>query len=147
MDGFDQNEAASKGDEGHVVLGGFLAAERDAFEALELADGLLDAGAAAGERLWEEAGPVFRVRGDAAVACRLPVGLAVGSLVGDDGARGDVGADAQQHLELPAIAGFAAGEVEVERTAVEVGLQVDWSRTRRASGRALGSAAPFGAGG
>ena len=43
VDGFNQDEAECKGDEGSVVLRGLLASERDAFEALEFADGLLDA--------------------------------------------------------------------------------------------------------
>ena len=43
VDGFNQDEAECKGYEGSVVLRGLLASERDAFEALEFADGLLDA--------------------------------------------------------------------------------------------------------
>ena len=54
MDGFDEDEAESKGDKGAVVLGRLLAAERDALEALELTHKLLDAGASPIERLWEE---------------------------------------------------------------------------------------------
>ena len=36
VDGFDEGEAASAGDEGSVVLGRLFAAERDALEALSL---------------------------------------------------------------------------------------------------------------
>ena len=43
VDGFNQDEAECKGYEGSVVLRGLLASECDAFEALEFADGLLDA--------------------------------------------------------------------------------------------------------
>ncbi len=43
VDGFNQDEAECQGYEGSVVLRGLLASERDAFEALEFADGLLDA--------------------------------------------------------------------------------------------------------
>jgi len=131
VDGFDQDEAAGEGDEGCVVLGGLLAAKRDALEALQLADGLLDSGAASVERLREEGGPVGGVaperddRADAAGPCGLPVGSRVAALIGDDGPRRDVGADVQQGPELAAVAGLAAGEVEVERLAVEVALQVD----------------------
>ena len=41
--GFDRDEAECQGYEGSVVLRGLLASECDAFEALEFADGLLDA--------------------------------------------------------------------------------------------------------
>ena len=57
MDGFDQDEGAGEGDEGSVVLRGLLASQCDAFEALELADGLLDAGSAFVEHFGEEGGP------------------------------------------------------------------------------------------
>ena len=43
VDGFNQDEAECQGYEGSVVLRGLLASECDAFEALEFADGLLDA--------------------------------------------------------------------------------------------------------
>ena len=46
VDGFCPDKGASKGDEGGEVLCGFLTAQRDPLEALELANGLLDAGAA-----------------------------------------------------------------------------------------------------
>ena len=59
MDGFDDDEAKSECDEGSEVLACFLAAERNALEALELADKLFDAGAGAIERLREEGRPVL----------------------------------------------------------------------------------------
>ena len=59
VDGFDDDEAKSEGDERPVVLDRFLAAERHALEALELANQLLDAGAGAIECLWEESRPVL----------------------------------------------------------------------------------------
>ena len=43
VDGFDRDKAECQGYEGSVVLRGLLASECDAFEALEFADGLLDA--------------------------------------------------------------------------------------------------------
>src|SRR4051794_40324668 len=46
VDGFCPDKGASEGDEGGDVLHGFLAAPCDPLEALEPADGLLDAGAA-----------------------------------------------------------------------------------------------------
>ncbi len=59
VDGFDDDEAQSKCDEGSEVLVRFLAAERNALEALELADEVFDAGAGAIERLREESRPVL----------------------------------------------------------------------------------------
>jgi len=51
VDGFDENKAESEGDNGAVVLGGLLAAERHALEALQLAHNLFDASAAT-RALW-----------------------------------------------------------------------------------------------
>ena len=46
VDGFDEDEAERQGDNGSVVLCGLLTSERNPLEALELAHGLLNAGAA-----------------------------------------------------------------------------------------------------
>jgi hypothetical protein len=43
VDGFDQDEAEGEGDEGTVIARSLLATKGDALEALEFADGLLDA--------------------------------------------------------------------------------------------------------
>jgi hypothetical protein len=43
VDGFDQDEAKSKCDEGCEILLGLLAAECDALETFELAHGIFDA--------------------------------------------------------------------------------------------------------
>jgi hypothetical protein len=59
VDGFDEDEAKSKGDERSVVLDRFLATERDTLEALELAHKLLNAGSSLVERLREESRPVL----------------------------------------------------------------------------------------
>ena len=56
------------------------------------------------------------------------IGLAIISFVGHCDARADVRADVERGLELRAVAGFAAGQVEVERMAVEIGLEVDFGR-------------------
>ena len=61
VDGFDQDEAERERDEGAVIAGGLLAAERNALEALELADRLFDAGACLVEGLWKERRFVGRV--------------------------------------------------------------------------------------
>jgi hypothetical protein len=65
---------------------------------------------------------------------------AVISFVGDCDARTDVRADVERCLELGAVAGFATGQVEVERMAVEIGLEVNFGReaaTRAAEGLML----------
>src|SRR3954465_1882866 len=59
VDGFDDDEAQSECDEGCKVLVRFLATERNALEALELADQLLDTGAGSIECLREERWPVL----------------------------------------------------------------------------------------
>lgn len=58
VDGFDEDEGERERDEGAVVLGGFLAAQSDAFEALELTHGPLDARPSGIESLREEGGLV-----------------------------------------------------------------------------------------
>ena len=45
VDGFRQDKSEDKGDEGAETASRFLASESNSFEALELADELLDAGA------------------------------------------------------------------------------------------------------
>ena len=113
---------------------GFLASHGDAFEPLQLADCLFDACAKFVEAPWKKASSllgVFATRDDrryAARECRRPVGLAVISLVRYRDARADVGADVERRLELCAVAGLAPGQVEVERVALEVGLEVDFGR-------------------
>src|SRR4051812_14275542 len=57
VDGFDEDEAESKGHNGAVVLGRLLAAERHPLEALELTHKLLDAGTSPIERLRKECRP------------------------------------------------------------------------------------------
>jgi ferredoxin-nitrate reductase len=59
VDGFDEDEAESKGNDGAVVLGRLLAAQRHPLEALELAHELLDPSAGAIERFREEGRPVL----------------------------------------------------------------------------------------
>ena len=132
MDGFHPDKGASEGDEGGEVLRGFLAAQRDPLEALELADGLLDAGAAFIERAWEElrfGDGIAAVRDDgtdAAPACRFAVCLAVIPLVADYRPGRDVRADVEQGLEITAVAGLAAGQVEGQRQSVKIALQVNF---------------------
>ena len=67
-------------------------------------------------------------RRDAARKCRRPVGLAVISFVRHRDARADVGADVERRLELCAVAGLTTSQMEVERVAVEICLEVDFGR-------------------
>ena len=62
-----------------------------------------------------------RKRGDA-------IRVAVIPLVGHRDARANVWTNVERRLELRAVAGLARGQVEVERTAVEIGLEVDFGR-------------------
>jgi hypothetical protein len=65
---------------------------------------------------------------DAAHPRCLPVGFGVVALIGHCRAGPDVRSDIEQGFELAAIAGFAAGQVEIERVAFEIGLEVDFGR-------------------
>jgi hypothetical protein len=56
------------------------------------------------------------------------VGLAVISLIRHRDARADVGTNVERCRELSAVAGVATGQMEVERVAVEIGLDVDLGR-------------------
>jgi hypothetical protein len=79
-------------------------------------------------------------RGDAARKRGDAICVAVISLIGHRDARADVRADVERCLELRAVACLAWGQVEVERTAVEIGLEVDFGReaaTRAAEGLIL----------
>jgi len=67
-------------------------------------------------------------RCNAAHERRRSIGLAVIPLVRDRDARADIRPDVKRCLELCAVAGLTAGQVEVERVAVEIGLEVDFGR-------------------
>jgi hypothetical protein len=114
-----------------VSLFGFFAAHGNTLEAFDFADELLDAGAQLVEPLGEEVRPVLGVaairddRADAPATGGGAVGFGIVALVGDDAARGHVRADGEERLELPAVARLVAGEVEVERIAGKVALEVD----------------------
>ena len=132
MDGFDQDEGGGKGDERAEVYGGLFAERDDALEAFELSDGLFDAGPSSVERPCEAFWPVFRVlsvRNDdqgASFPGELAVSGAVIAFVGDDGVGPDIGAEVHQGLEMWTVGGLATGQVEGNRQAVEIRLQVDF---------------------
>jgi hypothetical protein len=134
VDGFDQDESGGEGDEGGKVSLCLFASEGDALEALELTDGLLDARPASVESRGEEVGFVLFVGlgrddgNDPALARRLTVCLAGIALVADRGARVDVRTKIEQDLEVRRIALLAAGQIEGDGMAVEIGLQVDLGR-------------------
>jgi hypothetical protein len=56
VDEFDQDDACRQMDEGQDIPCGLLAAQGDAFEALEFADGLLDTGTGLVKVFGKEAG-------------------------------------------------------------------------------------------
>jgi len=133
VDGFDQDKGADEGDEGSEVLRGFLAAQGDAFEALDFADALLDAGAPLVEDPGKECrlcGGVLAVRNggaDAAPARCLSVGPGVVTFVAENRPGRDVGADVEQDFEIAAVAGLAASQMKGQRQTIEIGLQVDFA--------------------
>jgi hypothetical protein len=133
VDGFDQDKGTGERDEGGEVLRRLLAAQGDALEALDLADALLGASAPLVEDLGKESrlrGSILAVRdggADAAPARRLSVGLGVVTLIAENRSRGNVRADVEQDLEIAAVAGLAAGQVEGQRQTVEIELQVDFA--------------------
>jgi len=134
VDGFDQDQPASKSDEGTIAVGGLLAAEGDALEALQFADGLLDAGAGSVEYFWEEGrsglgiGTVRDDGDDTPPPAGRAIGRRIVAFVGQGRARGDVRADVERDFELGAIARLATGQMEGDRQAVEIRLEVDLGR-------------------
>src|SRR5215213_8988585 len=134
VDGFDDDEAKSECDEGSEVLVRFLAAERNALEALELADEVFDAGAGAVERLREESRPVLGRclerdhRADATLPRRHAVALAVVAFVTHRSPRRDVRPEVKQDRERRAVARLTLREVDRERSPLEVNLEVDLGR-------------------
>ena len=92
---------------------------------------MLDAGAASVDGLGEETGLVLLIglvrddRDDTTLACGIAVGPAGIALVTDRCTWIDIGAKPEQDREVRCVALLAAGQVEGDRMAIEVGLQVD----------------------
>ena len=78
---------------------------------------------------------------DAACEWRRPVVLAVTSFVRDRDARAGVRADVEPSLELGAVTDLATGQVEVERIAAEIDLEVAFGR--KAAARTAKRLAPL----
>jgi hypothetical protein len=112
VDGFHEDEAESKGNNGAIVLGRLLAAECHALEALQLANKLFDAGAGSIERSGEER--------------RSVPGWCL---------ERDVRSKVKQDLELRAVTGLTLCELEGERPPIQVNLEVDlgWETAPRAA--------------
>jgi len=133
VDGFHQDKGAGERDEGGEVLHRLLAAQSNALETFDFADALLGVSASFVEDLGEErrfGGGILAVRdggADAAPARRLSVRLGVVAFVAEHRPRGDVRANVEQDLEVAAVAGLAAGQVEGQRQAIEIELQVDFA--------------------
>jgi hypothetical protein len=134
VDGFDQDKTAGEADNSIVALVGLVASHRDAFEAFQFANGLLNPRPGLIEQLWKETRSVFRVgavrddRNNPALAAGRAVSLWIVPFISDGGARLDVGADVEGSFELSAVADFATGQMECDGQAVEVGLEVDLGR-------------------
>ena len=64
-------------------------------------------------------------RTNAAFARRLPICLRIIALVRDNGAGIDIGTEVEEHFEVAAVARCAAGQMEADRIAVEIGLEMD----------------------
>src|SRR6476469_1764359 len=147
VDVLENDQAECECDERPEVPVRLLAAERDALETLELSHELLDAGARPVERLREEGRPLLGRglhgddRADAPLAGRSPVGLGIIAFVAHRGAGRDIRPEVEQDLELAAVARLTRGQVEGERQAVEIDLDVDLGReapARAAEGLARG---------
>ena len=93
---------------------------------------MLDAGTASVDGLGKETGLVLLVglarddRDDTALACGIAIGPAGIALVADRCTWIDIGTKPKQDREMRCVALLAAGQVEGDRKAVEVGLQVDF---------------------
>src|SRR4051812_42524445 len=134
VDGFDDDEAKSECDEGCKVLVRFLATERKALEALELAHKLLDTGAGSIECLREERWPVLGRClerdhwADATLARGRAIGFGIIAFVPHSRAGRDVGPKIKQDLKLRAVAGLTLCEVKREGASIQISLEVDLGR-------------------
>src|SRR3954452_5781503 len=152
VDGFDDDEAQSECDEGSEGPVRFLATERNALEALELADEVFDAGAGAIERLREERRPSLGRcldrdhRADAALAGGRAIGFGIIAFVPHGRPRRDVGSEVEQDLELRAVAGLTLCEVKREGASIQISLEVDLGREPAArAAQRVTLLPPFGA--
>jgi hypothetical protein len=134
VDGFDKHEATGEADECGEGGIGFVAAQGDTLETLELSHCLLDPRAQFVKRLWEETAALLRVRlawndrcDPTHPGCRS-VGTAVVPLVGDRKAWSDVRPKIKGNFELRYVVHLTTGQMEIEWIAIEVGLEMDLGR-------------------
>ena len=86
------------------------------------------------ERLAEDLGDILRRRSMRNDRQRFllsrgsPIRFAVIALVSDDGARGDIRTDGHQGFEFRGIGFLAARQIEGDREAIEIGLEVYFRR-------------------
>ena len=134
VDGFNQDQAASKCDEGTVALGSLFASQGNALEAFQFAHRLLDAGSGFVERFRKNVGRslAFDLCGITGAMPRLRQAARlvaeVIAFVGQRRPRRDVGADAERGFQLGAVADLAAGQMEGDGQAVKIRLEVDFAR-------------------
>src|SRR3954466_5078462 len=152
VDGFEDDEAKSECDEGCKVLVRFLATERKALEALELAHKLLDTGAGSIECLREEGWPVLGRClerdhwADATLARGRAIGFGIIAFVPHSRAGRDVGPKIKQDLKLRAVAGLTLCEVKREGASIQISLEVDLGREPAAgAAQRVTLLPPFGA--
>ena len=134
VDGFDKYNGAGEARECGKGRRGLVAAKGNALEALQFSHCLLNARPQLVEHLGEEAPALLRVRlarddrrDSACQGCRS-VGAAVISLISDRHPRRDVRTEVKGSFELCGVANLAAGQVEIERIAVDIGLEMDFRR-------------------
>src|ERR1700722_582686 len=133
VDGFHQDQSASKCHKSGEAFGGFLTTHSNALEPLQFADGLLDACPPAVEPLRKEAGfvdgirSVWDHRNNTSSPTSGAIVLGVVALVGHSGTRRDIGTDVERGGQLCAIADLAASQMEGDRQAIEVGFEVDFA--------------------
>src|SRR5690606_22792883 len=81
---------------------------------------------------------------DATVPRSLSIACSIIAFVGDGCARHHIGSDVEQHVEMAVVAGLAARQVERDRIAFVVGLEVDLGREAATrSAERLGFLPPF----
>jgi hypothetical protein len=133
VDGFSQDQFASKSHEDCEVRDGFRATHSNPLESLQLTDGLFDPRASTIESLGQKVGFVLGIRAvrnhwnDPSFPASRAIALGVVAFVGHRRPWRDVGTDVERCCQLGAVADFAAGQVEADRQSVKAGLEMDFA--------------------